>query len=148
MLERTNKVARVGGWELDLRRQILYWTSVTKEIHGMPADYEPSLTGALEFYKPGESREMITEAINNAISKGTPWNLDLQITDARGKEIWVRALGNAVLEDGVCKRLYGTFQDIDDHKRAEMALMQRCYHPKKAEYEELKVQVSAGAKAG
>jgi PAS domain S-box-containing protein len=124
MLERTNKVARVGGWELDLRRQKLYWTSVTKEIHGMPADYEPSLTGALEFYKPGESREMITEAINNAISKGTPWNLDLQITDARGKEIWVRALGNAVLEDGVCKRLYGTFQDIDDHKRAEMALMQ------------------------
>lgn len=141
MLERTNKVARVGGWELDLRKQKLYWTSVTKEIHGMPADYEPSLTSGLEFYKPGESREMITAAINNAISKGTPWNLDLQITNALGKEIWVRVIGNVVFEDGVCKRLWGTFQDIDDHKHVEIALMQAVISQKNLN-KELKEQVA------
>jgi PAS domain S-box-containing protein len=141
MLERTNTVARVGGWELDLRKQKLYWTSVTKEIHGMSADYEPTLTSTLEFYKPGESREMITDAINNAISKGTPWNLELQIANARGKEVWVRVIGNAVFEDGVCKRLYGTLQDIDDHKRAEIALMQAVTSQKNLN-KELKEQVA------
>ncbi|TFF37469.1 PAS domain-containing protein [Mucilaginibacter psychrotolerans] len=124
MLERTNTVARVGGWELDLRKQKLYWTPVTKDIHAMPADYEPTLASTLEFYKPGESRELITAAINNAVSMGTPWDLELQIINARSKEVWVHVIGNAVFEDGVCRRLYGTLQDIDDHKRVEIALMQ------------------------
>jgi hypothetical protein len=124
MLERTNKVARVGGWDLICAGKYFYWTSVTKEIHGCRPIMNPTLTRhALEFYKPGESREMITEAINNAISKGTPWNLDLQIANAVAKKF---GYARSAMPFGRWRlqTLYGTFQDIDDHKRAEIALMQ------------------------
>ncbi|OOQ58819.1 PAS domain-containing protein [Mucilaginibacter pedocola] len=141
MLERTNRVARVGGWELDLHRQTLYWTSVTKDIHGVPDEYEPDLVTAIDFYKIGESRDKITDAINKAVTGGFPWSLELQITNAKGKDTWVRALGNVEFEQGVCKRLYGTFQDIDNYKRSEIALRRAIATEKKLN-EELQVQVS------
>ncbi|MGY4535774.1 PAS domain S-box-containing protein [Mucilaginibacter sp. UYNi724] len=122
MLEQTNQVARVGGWEVDILQQKVYWTSVTKEIHGVPADYEPQLETGINFYKEGYSRDRITAALNKTIADGTPWNEELQIINTDGKEVWVRALGNAELKKGVCVRLYGTFQDINDYKNAELAL--------------------------
>jgi PAS domain S-box-containing protein len=122
VLEQTNQVARVGGWEFNVRQQKIYWTSVTKEIHGVLPDFEPAFDSGVNFYKEGDSRDRIAKAINKAITEGTPWNEELQIIDAKGKEIWVRVLGNAEFENGVCKRLYGTFQDINDYKSAELAL--------------------------
>nr|WP_235985812.1 PAS domain S-box protein [Mucilaginibacter segetis] len=122
MLEQTNKVARVGGWDFNLEKQEIYWTSVTKEIHGVPQDYEPDLKSGINFYKEGDSRDRITQAINLGIAEGKSWNEELQIIDVSGKEVWVRALGNTEFENGVCKRLFGTFQDIDAYKEAELAL--------------------------
>jgi len=122
MLEQTNKVARVGGWEFDFIKQTLYWTSITKEIHGASEDYVPDLSTAINFYKEGESRNRITEIFTEAITNGTPWDAQLQITSLQGKDIWVRALGDAEFEKGVCKRVYGTFQDVNDFKLAEQAL--------------------------
>ena len=36
-LATTNQLARVGGWELDMQADTLYWTDVIKEIHEVPA---------------------------------------------------------------------------------------------------------------
>ncbi|MDV6166922.1 PAS domain S-box protein [Flavobacterium sp. DG1-102-2] len=121
-LEQTNHVARVGGWEFNVPKQKIMWTSVTKEIHGVPQDYEPELDKAINFYKEGESRNKITQAINKALEKGESWDLELQVVDLQGNEIWVRALGNVEFQDGICKRIYGTFQDINDEKLAQIEL--------------------------
>jgi PAS domain S-box-containing protein len=122
MLEQTNKVARVGGWEADIAKQKVYWTSVTKELHGVAQDYEPDLNNLINFYKEGESRFKIKKALHQIITTGTPLDLELQVTDINGAEIWVRALGNAEFENGVCKRIYGAFQDIDEKKKALLEL--------------------------
>ncbi|MBC7418005.1 MAG: PAS domain S-box protein, partial [Pedobacter sp.] len=122
LLEQTNKVARVGGWEFDIEKQKILWTDVTKEIHGVAPDFEPNLSTGVSFYKEGESRDRITEVLNTAFSKGTPWDEQLQIIDVDGKELWVRAIGNAEFIDGKCHRLFGTFQDINDYKIAELGL--------------------------
>ncbi|AMR31580.1 hypothetical protein A0256_09160 [Mucilaginibacter sp. PAMC 26640] len=140
MLERTNQVARVGGWEVNLKTQQVSWTAVTKEIHGVPADYTPNLATGIDFYKKGESRDKIARVINEAVTNGTPWSEELQIINQQGKEIWVRALGYVDFENGVCNRLYGTFQDIDDYKRAEIALHKSIIQQRKLN-DELKVQV-------
>lgn len=120
VLEQTNKVARVGGWELDLHTQTITWTAVTKEIHGVAPDFEPVLEEGINFYKEGFSRETISAAVNQAITDGTPWDLELQIITAQGKELWVRAIGAAEFENERCKRIFGTFQDIDQTKRTEL----------------------------
>jgi PAS domain-containing protein len=40
----------------------------------------------------------------------------------KNKEIWVRAIGNAEFINGKCKRIYGSFQDINERKEAEVRL--------------------------
>ncbi|MBD1394242.1 PAS domain S-box protein [Mucilaginibacter glaciei] len=124
LLEQTNQVARVGGWGLDVKLQKVYWTSVTKEIHGVATDYEPELNTAINFYKEGESRDLILAVLGKAMTTGTPWDEELQIVNSKGEDKWVRALGNPVMADGECVRLYGTFQDIDAYKAAQLALKQ------------------------
>ncbi len=122
LLEQTNKVARVGAWEMILDKQSIYWSALTKEIHEVPADYLPDLTTGINFYKEGESRDKITSAVNEAIENGISWDLELQIITAKGNERWVRAQGKADILKGKCNRLFGAFQDIDEQKRTKLAL--------------------------
>ncbi len=117
MIEQANKITRVGGWELDLQNNSLSWTAITREIHGVDAQYKPDLATAINFYKEGESRNKISEAVKLAIEEGNPWDLELQIVTQQGKEIWVRAIGRSNYKDGVCTKLYGVFQDIDATKK-------------------------------
>ena len=40
---------------------------------------------------------------------------------AKGNELWVRAKGETEIIDGKCVRIYGTFQDINEKKKVELA---------------------------
>lgn len=121
MLEQTNKVARIGGWEFDFHRHKLYLTDMAREIHGLGIDGE--LPNSLDYYKEGYSRDMIAMAIEQAITKGISWDLELQIINVKGEEIWVRAIGYPEMENGECKRLFGAIQDINERKTAEMEII-------------------------
>lgn len=120
LLEETGRVARVGGWELDLSTNKLSWTPVTALIHEVEEGYVPALEEGINFYKEGESRDKILKAVDRSIRHGEPYDLDLQIVTAKGRTIWVRAIGKPIRENGKTVRLVGTFQDIDKAKRAEI----------------------------
>jgi len=126
LLLETNRVGKVGGWSYNVATNTVYWTDVTREIHEVPTDYEPSVEKVIEFYKDGESREKYFEAGMNAIQHGIPYELELQIVTAKGKELWIKAIGKVEFQDGVCKRLFGTFQDIDSFKQVEKELKDAC----------------------
>ncbi len=121
-LATTNQLARVGGWELDLQTDTLYWTDVIKEIHEVPLDYIPVLEEGIQFYAP-EHVPIIQTAVEGAIA-GKPYDLELQIITAKQKRLWVRALGVPVYEEGQVVRLQGVFHDIHEQKLAEDALRQ------------------------
>lgn len=120
LLEETNKVARIGGWEIDVDSMELQWTSMTRELHGQSENYEPDIDTAIQFYKEVEVRKLIKSAIAEAIAFGTPWSFEAQIIDSRGNDVWVYAVGKAEMKDGKCYRLYGTFQDINDKKKVQL----------------------------
>ncbi|MGB5645527.1 MAG: PAS domain-containing protein, partial [Muriicola sp.] len=117
---RAEQMARVGGWILDLIKNKIYWSAMTKEIHDVPEDFEPNLETGINFYKEGFSRETITKLVKAGMEKGTPWDTELIVITQKGKEIWVRAKGEPEMIDGKCIRIIGTFQDIDSRKRAEI----------------------------
>ncbi len=123
ILERTSQLSRIGGWEADLVNKELFWSDVAKAIHEVSTAFKPTLSEAVGFYKEGESRRMITAALRDGIETGKPWDLELQIITAKGRERWVRAIGNAEFENGKCKRLYGTLQDISASKEIEQELI-------------------------
>ncbi|MFN3682913.1 MAG: PAS domain S-box protein, partial [Fimbriimonadaceae bacterium] len=122
LLTKTNEAARIGTWEVDLLQGTIEWSPITRKIHEVGPDYVPELEKAIEFYVEGEDRETIRGVFFRAVKEGEPYDVELRIVTATGRERWVRAVGYPVFERGQCRRVYGTFQDIDDRKRAEEAL--------------------------
>ena len=119
ILNETNKVAKVGGWEIDLVHQKLNWTKVTKQIHEVDPGFKPELETAINFYEEGWSRDKITELFAEAVEYGKPFDAELKIVTAKGNTVWVRTIGKPVIEDGQCVRVYGAFQDITARKKQE-----------------------------
>ncbi len=122
LMIKSQEVARIGGWEVDLIKNSIYWSKITKEIHEVSEDYIPNIERAISFYKEGRSRETITRLVQNAIESGKPWDTELEIVTAKGNELWVRAIGEPEMVKGKCARIVGTFQDIDKRKRFEQEL--------------------------
>ena len=118
--ESTNEIARVGGWESDLLTRKLIWTDVTKDIHEVERDYEPTIEDGIEFFEEGWSRNKLISIFTKAIEQGIPFDDELKIITATGREVWVRGFGQPVMENGKCIRIYGAFQDITDKKQQEL----------------------------
>jgi len=112
-LERTNEVGRIGYWEINLKNNALFWSSVTKEIHGVPNDYQPELSTGINFYKEGGDRDTIKRLVEECINHQKPFDHELTIINQQGEELWVRSMGQAEVIDGEVTRIYGVFQDID-----------------------------------
>ena len=125
VLDRTNEIARIGTWEVDLVNNTVYWSKITKEIHEVPQDYVPELAKGIEFYKEGKSRETIQKVIGEAMEAGKKFDVELQIVTAKSKTIWVRAIGQPEFSSGKCVRLYGIFQDIDEITKSRETLHTR-----------------------
>lgn len=120
-LNQTHAMAKIGGWKYDIEKQSINWTDITKSIFMVSDEYIPDLETGIDFYKEGESRDKIKEVIDLAINYGKPWDERLKIINNQGKEIWVRTLGEAHIEDGKCLYLSGTIQDIDEEVKKKIS---------------------------
>lgn len=112
LFEETNAAANVGAWDVDLVNHTIFWAKETKRIHEVPEDYIPDLKTAFEFYPLEAHRNLLLEAFENAINKGTSYDLVLQIKTKLGNFKWARTIGHSVFKDGKCIRVFGSFQDI------------------------------------
>lgn len=122
ILDRTNSVARIGTWEVDLNNQKVLWSKVTKEIHETASDYIPALATAINFYKKGYSRIKVKAVFDDCIKNNTAWDEELQIVTRKGQLTWVRTIGQPELINGECVGIFGTFQDITAVKTAQIEL--------------------------
>ncbi|WP_294185064.1 response regulator [uncultured Sphingobacterium sp.] len=115
ILEQTNAVAQVGGWEVDLVDNKVYWSDSTKLIHGVPLDFTPDFEHAIGFYEQ-ESQVTLRRVFEEAIASRTPYDTELRLLKQNGESIWVRVKGIPEFDNDVCKRVYGIIQDIDHSK--------------------------------
>jgi len=69
-------------------------------IYGVGRDFDPSdVRSAVGFYAP-EHVPVIEQAFRRARELGEPYDLELQFIRADGQHIWVRTIGNPVMENG------------------------------------------------
>ncbi|WP_051664258.1 PAS domain-containing hybrid sensor histidine kinase/response regulator [Dyadobacter crusticola] len=122
LLAETNKTARVGGWEVDLKTNRVFWTDVTREIHELEPGFLPNIEEGLSFYKDGQSKELIETCVHRAITEGTGYDVELELITAKGNHVWVRSIGKTEFVNGKCVRLFGTFQDINERKKREVEI--------------------------
>ena len=122
LLEESQKVAKVGGWELSLETNVLYWTAETYRIHETsPEEFDPTVDAGVGYFLP-DSRERIERALKLAIEQGEPYDLELETYTTKGQRIDVRTTCKPWVVDGKVTRLSGIFQDITQRKQYEYAL--------------------------
>jgi PAS domain S-box-containing protein len=123
LLKRTGEIALIGGWEYDLATGGLYVSELVRQIYGVGPDHEITLDSGVSFYAP-EAQPVIRAAVQTLIASATPFDLELPMVTAGGRNIWVRAQGEAELEDGRVIKIFGALQDITERKQMEEQLRQ------------------------
>jgi PAS domain S-box-containing protein len=127
MLNRTGELALVGGWEVVAENLTTYWSEECYRIHEMDPDSPVGLNIALNFYPPA-AQTVISAAVKAALQSAVPWDMELPLVTAKGRDIWVRTKGRAVLRDGKVVRLVGALQDITEQHQAlaHLRLLETC----------------------
>lgn len=128
LLSTTESVAKVGGWELDLDTGRMFWTDETYRIHELdPAQFQPSLEGALACYLP-DSQLQIRNAATRAASEGVGADLQLCLRTPSGRLVDVRLTAVVEHAEGRYRRAHGSIQDISESKRAAAELQRTQAH--------------------
>ncbi|WP_297337611.1 PAS domain-containing protein [Algoriphagus sp.] len=119
LLHNASKLSRVGGWEVNLLTKEIKWSKMTHEIHETDQNTILTLENALEFYRK-EYRDMVNEKVRKAMESGENYEFEAPVITAKGKERWIRSIGEAEMVDGKCIRIFGSIQDIHERKMVEM----------------------------
>jgi len=119
LLNASQRIGKLGGWELDLITGNLYWTAETYRIHETePEAFNPTVVTHVSYFLP-ESQQTITKALVAAIEKGEGYDFELESYTAKGNLIHVRTTCEVTLVHGKSVKLTGIFQDITERKLAE-----------------------------
>ena len=128
LLEATQKLTKVGGWEWDVNNRSMFWTDEVYEIHGYSLNEirpgsEKHIKRSLECYDP-DDRSVILDAFNKCVEKGISYDYEFPFTKVTGERIWIRTLAEPVWENGRIVKVIGNICDITDHKKAQMDLIE------------------------
>jgi diguanylate cyclase (GGDEF)-like protein/PAS domain S-box-containing protein len=124
LLDSTQSLAEVGGWEVDMVEDKVFWTvGVYRIFETSPEEYTP--TSAMEtaerFFTPA-SMARIQESYFGTDHPSESHDLEMQAVTARGKPIWVHSKGNSVRRNGRLISRTSVLQNITERKLAQAAL--------------------------
>lgn len=108
------KFAKLGWWRFQVEPPQLFWSDETAIIHDEIPGFAPKVEDAIKFYKP-EYRDSIESEFRQCITDGKSFDLITELVTAKGRELWVRSIGEAERDkDGSIIAVHGAFQDISD----------------------------------
>lgn len=119
-LEDTYRQARIGTWRIDLQNGTQYWSPVLKEIFEIDPDAKPDRELASGLFRHEKDLEKIRRVFKEAIEKGNPYQEEFEVITPKGNVKWIRDTGKVEYRNGKPVSVYGTVQDIDEKKRAEL----------------------------
>jgi PAS domain S-box-containing protein len=123
LLRQAQRLAAVGGCVIGVEEGTpgrVTWTPGVSELLGVSSDTELTFADAIEMVVPSD-RESVTEAVQEAIETGGTLDVECRIR-RNGEQRWIRAIGEAVVEDGSVGSVRSAVQDITARKRHQLAL--------------------------
>ncbi|MFZ7113213.1 MAG: sigma 54-interacting transcriptional regulator [Desulfatiglandales bacterium] len=123
-LSESQRIARVGSWEWDIRCGTLHWSEQFYRILGLhPRETEATCEKFLTCVHP-DDRQAIQQAINRAMSApGQPYSIECRVVRPDGTERHVQARGEFSFDqDRRPVHMLAILHDITEHKQAEHAL--------------------------
>ncbi|WP_462158664.1 PAS domain S-box protein [Pseudoalteromonas sp. GB56] len=122
LLNRSQSLAKIGGWEYDIALDEFSWSEEVYKIHEVP------LEDRKEWVKDGVSciqgpeREQVISAFALCVKEGVPYDITARFKSMEGKLKWIRTTGEAIYQDGVIIGVIGNIADITDTKLAAIEL--------------------------
>jgi PAS domain S-box-containing protein len=127
-LNETQRISKIGGWELDVASGEITWTDEVYRIHGVGRDFDPGdPVRDMSFYVP-EDEKKVAAALARAAKLGEPYDLEVQLINAQKEARWARTVGHVERKDGEVARVFGNIIDITEGKLVEDALRESAHY--------------------
>lgn len=120
LLDRTERIADVGGWELDPETGEMFYTDQLYDVLGIGGDEAPSVEEALEIVHESD-RPTVQRAIESALETGEPFDVEARFYRS-GEVRWLRIQGLPIVGDGDVETVRGAAQDVTERKAQESEL--------------------------
>jgi PAS domain S-box-containing protein len=122
LLAETQSTAKMGGWEYSFVSRELTWTDEMYRIYETsPKEFAVSWDSMLAHCTP-ESLQRFQEACDRSGATGGQLDLELEIITLKSHSHWVRITGHLELLDGNPFRAFGSMQNVQAQKLAQIAL--------------------------
>lgn len=117
-------MAKIGYWAYDKKKDLISWSDEIHKIYGTNIEKGvPNLDVILSFFTE-KSKKEIVEATIELASKGTPYELELNLINSKNENIWIRNLGHPVYnEQNEMVGRRGVSQNITAEKNTQLALL-------------------------
>ncbi len=126
LLNATQQLTKVGGWEWNVENQTMFWTDETYRIHEIdPTEIElgsgKHIESGIKCYDE-KDRQIIMEAFQKCVDEGISYDLEFPFTTVKGNRIWIRTTAQAEKENDKVVVVIGNIMNITERKQAEEAL--------------------------
>lgn len=128
LLQQTSKIAKVGGWEIDLTSAdyMLTGTDTSYQIFELEIGTYLTFETVLKFYSP-DYHQMLRTTFGNAMKTGEKFEYEIPLVTEKGRYKWVYVQGNVEQQEQRAVRLYGTIQDITERKEATLLIQEQLH---------------------
>ncbi|ELZ06490.1 PAS domain S-box protein, partial [Natrialba asiatica] len=121
LLEKTECIADVGGWEIDPDTKEVFWSDHIFELLEVSDDEEPPLDETLDMYHE-EDQPIVTDAVETALDSGYSFDVEARIQMDSGEVRWLRLQGDPEIGDDELVSFRGAAQDVTERKQREQRL--------------------------
>jgi PAS domain S-box-containing protein len=121
LLRMASRISRQGAWQVDLTdNSRVIWSEEVFAICELPDGPTPSVDEVINL-SPPEFRATVRTLFQDCVSQGVSYDGELQLVTGKGRQIWVRAMAEAVKDaSGAIVAVQGVIQDIDAQKQSEL----------------------------
>lgn len=122
LLEQTQAIAMIGGWEIDLQTQELAWSEqIYRIFETTPADFTPTVQSTARLFTPS-ARRIVAASYEGNYDGLIEHDFEIEMLTVTGRPIWVHSRGTTVWESGQAVKRVAILQDITARKNAQAAL--------------------------
>ncbi len=120
LAQEVSRLAQIGGWEINLVNSQVMWTETTRRIHDVDESFQPSIESMWQFFPP-EALVTLQSALRDATPNAPSFDIEVPLTTARGRRVWVRMLGHGEFRGSKAVAVRGAIQDITARHESEEA---------------------------
>ena len=120
LLQKTNQLASIGNWEVNLENRKTYWSDTAKSILNLPKGKQPEIEETLGLFHLENNIEYLLSKDESWLKNKLQHNFEMQITPKGKQPIWVKIFSDVECKNGVCTRIFGSIQNIHERKVAQL----------------------------